>query len=222
MSTAGMSTAGTGTAGAGTAGAGDHLDRAAAAFEVAYSTLPGEAAPKLALAATAECAGRDEDAGRYYALIARPDPGLADAAFGSARVALRAGDRHAAHDTLDAVPNTSSQHVAAQLEAVTATLLGRSGAEIGESALRAAAARVERLDLDAITDHRIRAALLTAALELPDAPGGPPFLGHPWRQRDLRLGLEACLRTSARLTADPAERIELVDRANDVRPRTWM
>ncbi|MDT7746603.1 MAG: serine/threonine-protein kinase PknG [Pseudonocardiales bacterium] len=222
LTAAGMSTAGTGTAGTSTAGTSDHLDRAAAAFEVAYSTLPGEAAPKLALAATAECAGRDEDAGRYYALIARPDPGLADAAFGSARVALRAGDRHAAHDTLDAVPNTSSQHVAAQLEAVTATLLGRSGAEIGESALRAAAARVERLDLDAITDHRIRAALLTAALELPDAPGGPPFLGHPWRQRDLRLGLEACLRTSARLTADPAERIELVDRANDVRPRTWM
>jgi serine/threonine-protein kinase PknG len=81
---------------------------------------------------------------------------------------------------------------------------------------------VERLDLDAITDHRIRAALLTAALELPDAPGGPRFLGHPWRQRDLRLGLESCLRTSARLSADPAERIELVDRANDVRPRTWM
>ncbi|HEY2095878.1 MAG TPA: tetratricopeptide repeat protein, partial [Pseudonocardia sp.] len=215
-----LTAAGMGTAS--TAGTSDHLDRAAAAFEVAYSTLPGEAAPKLALAATAECAGRDEDAGRYYALIARPDRGLADAAFGSARVALRAGDRHAAHDTLDAVPNTSSQHVAAQLEAVTATLLGRSGAEIGESALRAAAARVERLDLDAITDHRIRAALLTRALELPDAPGGPPFLGHPWRQRDLRLGLEACLRTSARLTADPAERIELVDRANDVRPRTWM
>jgi serine/threonine-protein kinase PknG len=200
----------------------EHLDRAAAAFEVAYSTLPGEAAPKLALAATAECAGRDADAGRYYALIARPDPGLADAAFGRARVALRAGDRQAAQDTLDAVPSTSSQHVAAQLDAVTATLLGRSGGEIGEAALRAAAARVERLDLDAITDNRIRATLLTAALELPDAAAGPPFLGHPWRQRDLRLGLETCLRTSARLTAGAAGRIELVDRANAVRPRTWM
>jgi serine/threonine-protein kinase PknG len=220
--TAGTGTAGTGTAGTGTAGTADHLDRAAAAFEVVYSTLPGEAAPKLALAATRECAGWDEDAGRYYALIARPDPGLADAAFGRARVALRAGDRQAAQGTLDAVPNTSSQYVAAQLEAVTATLLGRSGGEIGESALRAAAARVERLDLDAITDHRIRAALVTAALELPDAPDGPPFLGHPWRQRDLRLGLETCLRTSARLTTDAAERIELVDRANAVRPRTWM
>jgi len=167
------------------------LDRAAAAFEVVYATLPGEAAPKLALAATRECAGLDGDAGRYYALIARPDPGLADAAFGRARVALRAGDRSGAVAALDAVPSTSSRHVGAQLGVVTAVLLGRSGGEIGRPALLDAAARLRRLELDAGTEHRARAALLTAALDLADPPdgttapdqGGTPGRSDPERDR---------------------------------------
>jgi serine/threonine-protein kinase PknG len=234
-------------AGSGTGAArAECLDRAAAAFEVVYATLPGEASPKLALAATAECAWRDADAERYYALVARPDPGLADAAFGRARTALRAGDRAGAVGALDAVPLTSSKHVGAQLATVTAMLLGRSGVEVGRPALLDAAARLRRLELDAGTEHRARAALLASALDLVEASDGDPapdpgpaltgaaesngvpewdgstLLGHPWRGRDLRLGLEQCLRAAARLTASSSERAELVDRANAVRPRTWM
>ncbi|HEX4249505.1 MAG TPA: tetratricopeptide repeat protein, partial [Pseudonocardia sp.] len=134
-----------GAAGTEDSGHTELLDRAAAAFEMVYATLPGEAAPKLALAATSECAGRDADAGRHYALVARPDPGLADAAFGRARVALRAGDRDGAVAALDAVPGTSSKHVTAQLASVTAVLLGRSGAEVGRPALLDAADRLHRL-----------------------------------------------------------------------------
>jgi len=203
------------------AGAAEGLERAAGAFDVAYATLPGEAAPKLALAATAECAGRDADAGPFYELIARPDPGLADAGFGRARVALRAGDRDGAVRALDAVPNTSSQYVTAQLAAIRATLLGRDGGQVGVDGLAKAAARVADLELDDTTDQRIRSSLLTAALDVADPPKDAVLLGCAWRGRELRLELERCLRGSARLTADPAERIALVDRANAVRPRTW-
>jgi serine/threonine-protein kinase PknG len=161
-------------------------------------------------------------------MIARPDPGLADAVFGRARTALRAGDRVGALAALDAVPHTSSHYVAAQLAAVTATLLGRSDSqdsEVGEPALRAAEARVARLDLDTTTELRFRARLLTAALRLAPAdqpaPDTTTFLGLPWRQRELRLGLERCLRGSARLSADRRERIALVDLANSARPLTW-
>lgn len=73
-----------------------HLEEASCAFDTVYATLPGEAAPKLALAATAECDGHDELPERYYALVSRPDPSVADAAFGLARVRLRAGDRASA------------------------------------------------------------------------------------------------------------------------------
>ena len=65
----------------------------------------------------------------------------------------------------------------------------------------------------------------TAAVELVTTngspPGGPPLLGQPWQERDLRLALERSLRTSARLASDVRERIALVDRANAARPRTW-
>ncbi len=191
--------------------------------------MPGEAAAKLALAAAAECAQRDEQAGRYYTLVARPDPSQADAVFGLARARIRAGDRDGAVRALDAVPSSSSRHVAAQLGAVQAILSHRTGEVTDEAQLRAAAARVERLDLDPATDHEVRGTLLDAAVEIIGAGGGPdpsgtdtaPFLGCSWRERELRLALERCLRASARLATDPATRIALVDRANAAHPRTW-
>jgi serine/threonine-protein kinase PknG len=199
------------------------VDAACAAFDTVYSTLPGEAAPKLALAAAAECAGRDEPAGRYYALVARPDPGVADAAFGLARVRVRAGDRAGALAALDAVPDTSSEYVAAQLAAVEVVLSDRFGTDPGEEELRAAAARVEGLRLDAATAQRVRTRLFEEAVELaPNGAGGAPLLQCPWNERSLRLALEASLRASARLASDPGQRMVLVDRANAVRPRTWV
>jgi serine/threonine-protein kinase PknG len=200
------------------------VDAACAAFDTVYSTLPGEAAPKLALAAASECAGRDEPAGRYYALVARPDPGVADAAFGLARVRVRAGDRAGALAALDAVPDTSSGYVVAQLAAVEVMLSGRFGADPGEADLRSAAARVEALHLDAPTEHRVRTRLFEQAVELVpnNGSGGAPLLGCAWNERSLRLALEASLRSSARLVSEPAQRVVLVDRANAVRPRTWV
>lgn len=197
---------------------------AVAAFERAYSMFPGEIAPKLALAVAAEIAGDDGRARRYYALVSAVEPSIADAAFGSARAALRAGDRPTAISALDTVPDSSSRHVAAQLAAIDATLVGRTGAEVGDADLRVAADRISGLTLDPTTTAQVRTALLTAAVELVRANGaaGAPLLGSPLRERELRLALEDSLRTSARLTTDPGERVALVDRANDARPRTWV
>jgi serine/threonine-protein kinase PknG len=199
------------------------VDAACAAFDTVYSTLPGEAAPKLALAAASECAGRDEPAGRYYALVAWPDPSVADAAFGLARVRARGGDRAGALAALDAVPDTSSGYVVAQLAAVDVMLSGRFGADPGEEELRSAAARVEGLRLDAATAQRVRARVFAKAVEVaPNGEGGASLLECRWNERSLRLALEACLRASARLASDVSQRIMLVDRANAVRPRTWV
>jgi serine/threonine-protein kinase PknG len=199
------------------------IDAACAAFDTVYSTLPGEAAPKLALAAASECAGRDEPAGRYYALVAWPDPGVADAAFGLARVRARAGDRAGALSALDALPDSSSGYVVAQLAAVEVVLSGRFGADPGADDLRSAAARVEGLHLDAATAQRVRTRLFEQAVDLaPNGAGDAPLLECPWNERALRLALEASLRASARLASDRAQRVVLVDRANAVRPRTWV
>ena len=200
------------------------LDGACSAFDTVYATLPGEAAPKLALAGAAECDGHDDLAARYYALVAGLDPNVADAAFGLARVRLRAGDRANATMAIDAIPDSSSWYLTAQLCAVQATLLGRSGNDVGEIELRSAAARVERLQLDPVRSRRCAARcsprrwsivareLGRAATHSWDVPGGNEIYGWRW---------SAAFAPQRELTSDADERIRLVDRANAVHPRTW-
>ena len=47
------------------------------------------------------------------------------------------------------------------------------------------------------------------------------ILGCEPNERALRFGLERGYRALASLTPDPARKVELVDMANAVRPRTW-
>jgi serine/threonine-protein kinase PknG len=72
----------------------------------------------------------------------------------------------------------------------------------------------------------LEAELLEAALALvqggsPSGNGEANLLGYRLVERDLRLGVERSYRELARWAASSAERIQLVDRANQVRPRTW-
>ena len=203
------------------------LDAARAGFDALFSTFPGELVPRLALGAVAECAGRDDEARHHYAQVVAVDPGLADAAFGLARAHLRAGGRAAAVTALHAVPAGSGCYLAAQLASVEATVLaGGPGqvARVDEAELRAAAARVAALPLDDVTTLRMRVAVLDAAVGhlagQPAAGPGEPLFGLPWQERAVRLDLERSLRALARLTPDAAERVALVDRANDAHPRT--
>ena len=72
-------------------------------------------------------------------------------------------------------------------------------------------------------DQRIEGEVLRAALDWCSSgtsPGGGPILGCEPNDRALRFGLERSYRALARLTPDQARRIELVDLANAVRPRT--
>ncbi|MGD3107208.1 tetratricopeptide repeat protein [Streptomyces sp. YGL11-2] len=53
-------------------------------------------------------------------------------------------------------------------------------------------------------------------------PQRPPLLGSALDERGLRFGLERSYRLLARLAQRGEERIELVERANRFRPRTWV
>ena len=73
---------------------------------------------------------------------------------------------------------------------------------------------------------RLRTEVLESALALVERGGAyddgrASLLGHRFSERDLRFGVERSYRELARWAADSSERIELVDRANEVRPRTW-
>ncbi|CAL9455809.1 Serine_threonine-protein kinase PknD [Streptomyces sp. enrichment culture] len=215
---------------------GAHED-AALAFDAIYDAFPGEIAPKLALALCAEVLGQLDNAAEYYRLVWSSDPSHVSAAFGLARVQLAAGDRTGAVRTLESVPESSVHCTAARVAAVRARLRQRTAAA-GDleflDDLIAAARQVEALDvygLDPARREQLSAEVLGCALDwvlsggrgsVPPAAGGRTLLGSGLDERGLRFGLERSYRTLARLARGGEERIDLVERANRYRPRTWV
>lgn len=209
---------------------GDH-ENAAVSFDAIYDAFPGEPAPKLALGICAEVLGQLDNAAEYYRLVWTTDPSYVSAAFGLARVQLAAGDRAGAVHTLESVPEASIHYTAARVAAVRARLRRRAAHDPLDGDLTAAAAQVSALQgfgLDAVRREQLTTEVLGTALDWvlsgsPGAgPGGTLLLGSELDERGLRFGLERSYRVLARLAQRGEERIELVERANRFRPRTWV
>ncbi|MFE2674484.1 serine/threonine-protein kinase [Streptomyces hygroscopicus] len=208
-------------------------ETAALSFDAVYDAFPGEPAPKLALGVCAEVLGQLDNAAEYYRLVWATDPSFVSAAFGLARVLLRSGDRAGAVRALESVPESSIHYTAARVAAVRARLRRRAPHDALLGDLTAAAVQVERLGefgLDAVRRERLRTEVLGSALDwvLSGSSGAPPghnrpsLLGSSLDERGLRFGLERSYRVLARLAQRGEERIELVERANRFRPRTWV
>ncbi|MGW3975895.1 tetratricopeptide repeat protein [Streptomyces mirabilis] len=216
---------------------GEH-ETAALSFDAIYDAFPGEPAPKLALGLCAEVLGQLDNAGEYYRLVWTTDPSYVSSAFGLARVQLAAGDRRGSVRTLESVPESSIHYTAARVAAVRARLRQRLAEEAAAAAflddLTAAAGQVEALDgygLDAVRREQLSTEVLGCALDwvlsgsrssAPHSGGGPVLLGSEVDERGLRFALERSYRTLARLARGGEERIDLVERANRYRPRTWV
>ncbi|GAA4294247.1 serine/threonine-protein kinase [Streptomyces venetus] len=210
---------------------------AALAFDAIYDAFPGEIAPKLALGLCAEVLGQLDNAAEYYRLVWSTDPSYVSSAFGLARVQLATGDRRGAVRTLESVPESSIHYTAARVAAVRARLRQRTATASDVPFLEdltAAAAQVEALEaygLDPARREQLSAEVLGCALDwvlsggqgsAPPAAGGRTLLGSGLDERGLRFGLERSYRTLARLARGGEERIDLVERANRYRPRTWV
>jgi serine/threonine-protein kinase PknG len=202
----------------------DDAHGAIASFNTVYGQLPGELAPKLALARACELAGEVDLAQRLYAVCARTDSAfVAPALFGLSRLSLAAGRRDDALASLAAIPTTSrayadARRARAQVLAAAAdgtSLLPSLGAAIDELA-ESSASPSERVS--------IRLDVLTRALAHVRSSGAVPDVridGSPATAQALQLRLEATYREAARVEHDSALRTQLVDAANRVRPRTW-
>ncbi|MFD3743393.1 tetratricopeptide repeat protein [Nocardia sp. NPDC058633] len=212
---------------------------AAADFESVYAALPGEPAPKLALAAAlelgADAHGESPDTGSLelrralalYDMVWRTDHTYLSAAFGAARLHRTAGDRAGAVAVLDQVERTSSMFTEARVAAVETLLRHRDPADVDEALLRLTGERVDQLRLDSRKrTAQVRMFVLEAALnwiragQRPSTPG--KLLDVEFTEQGVRTGLERCLRTLAREADDMWTRFVLVDQANTVRPRTTL
>ncbi|MGH3208632.1 MAG: tetratricopeptide repeat protein [Trebonia sp.] len=206
-------------------------DRARAAFSAVYDELPGELAPKLALAFAAEAAGDLAGARYYFQLVWTIDRSYVSAGFGTARAYLASGDRVSAIAAVAAVPETSSHFAAAQIAAVRLLVAGGAGLSVAD--LHQADQRLVGLSLEDNDPrrHQLAVEILRAALDwVSDGTVAPQragaraaaerILGYEANERALRFGLERGYRALATLL--PERRVELVDMANSVRPRTWI
>jgi serine/threonine-protein kinase PknG len=197
-----------------------------AAFDGVYTELPGELAPKLAVALAAEAAGDRAAAARLYDRVSRTDSGFASASCGLARCLAVAGKRCEAAEAYARVPASSSLHTRAQTM-LARTLLDRQPTPPGIDEVQKAAAVIEVLALEGMEQARLRAEVLESTLNLLErnaakAEQGSLVLGEPLHERALRSALERALRQMAHLETDREKQIALVDRANGVRPRTWI
>lgn len=202
---------------------GDY-DKAAADFETVLATLPGELAPKIAIAATAELRDARDVAARYYETVWRTDRNYVSAAFGLARQRVHAGDRAGAIRALDQVPTDSAHFTPAAATAIELLLDGKTSEQLDEQTLVDAGKRIDALNLESTTKRAtIRLHVLGAALDWLEAGHKSSvawLLGAAFDEPRIRIGMERSYRELAHEATDVWDRITLVEKANKIRPRT--
>ena len=202
-------------------------------FDAVLQAMPGEIAPKLALAVTAELILQQWDSAdpahwrryveKFYATVWRTDHGVVSAAFGLARQLTQQGDHAAAVAALDEVPPTSRHFSVARMTAILVLLAKKP---IEEDTLYEAAERVKALPPDEGRALQMRTLVLGTALEWVRSGNDATnptrtLLGVTFDERGLRCGTEAGLRSLARSAPGRRHRYALVDLANTIRPKSW-
>lgn len=193
---------------------------AQAAFNAVYGQVPGELAPKLALALACETSAEPDIAEALYGICARTDAAyVPPAAFAMARIRAARGSVPDAVAALDLVPATSRAYTEARRQ--RASLLVTDGSL---PALAEAMTSIRDVGVDPDERTRLTAAALWAALVHVRAHGPQPAVriaAWPAAEPALQDGLESTYRELAAAAATPAERVALVDAANEVRRWTF-
>jgi serine/threonine-protein kinase PknG len=202
----------------------NRVGHAATALDQVCTDIPGEPAAKLALAVAAELAGDDAAAIHLYDLVSATDPGMATAAFGLARCLRRAGRRADAAEAYRRVPPGSSLYVRAQT-ALARALACMEPAPPAVDDLCGASSVIESLSLEGMEGVRVRAEVLENALSLlvaqpALADRSRQLFGQQLAETPIRFALEKSYRQMARLEPDRGRQIQLVDKANTIRPWT--
>ncbi len=199
---------------------------AAEGFGRVWTEVPGETAPKVAVALAAELAGETSRARQLYDLVSTADSSYVSAAFGLARCNLVLRGPSEAVEAFGRVPASSAAHYDAQVAAARTLATGADRGEPTLDDLTAASETIERLELAAAERAAISAEIFERALtglqsgRIPTDLGGGRIrlLGRSLDEDDLRKGLEDVYRIQARLSADQEERVALLDQANRIRP----
>ena len=190
---------------------------AQSSFNAVYGQVPGELAPKLALALACERGREGDIAEGLYRTCASTDANyVAPAAFGMARIRAARGDVSGAVQALDLVPSTSRSYPEARR--LRALELYESGQ--GLPALAQAMDSINGVQLDSRERGELTAQILERAIVEVNKNGaktGVRVGAYEAKEDTLRDGLEATYRQLAGIQTDAGRRYALVDKANAVR-----
>nr|WP_296773073.1 serine/threonine-protein kinase [Rhodococcus sp. (in: high G+C Gram-positive bacteria)] len=207
-------------------------------FEKVLDAMPGELAPKIALAASAELIMEStaqpstderekwrECAETYYKSVWRTNRAVVSSAFGLARQMMYRSDPAAAVAVLDQVPISSRHYAVARMTSVLTLLMDRPSPDLEEADFREAARRVAMLPRGESRALQMRTLVLAMAMDWVRSGHAveaerEPILGAQFTETGLRSGTEAGLRSLARNATDRAHRYTLVDLANAIRPQS--
>ncbi len=195
---------------------GDLLS-AQSSFNAVYGQLPGELAPKLALAVACEKGKEPELAEALYETCASTDVNyVSAAAFGLARLRAARKDLAGVTAALDLVPTTSRGYGASRR--LKAQHLLELGTGLADLSTARRLVQTSRLDPSAQAEFDVR--ILERAYAEVRAHGAQPGenLGDvPATVDHIRGELEQAYRRLAEYTTDPAQSTLLVDLANQTR-----
>ncbi len=199
--------------------------RARMEFGKVYFEMPGEIAPKLAIAYSAEVAGDYEEAARYYQRVAKVDPNQTTACFGLARCLTEKKDISGAMEALSMVPAQHSLFNQARI--ALAKIILHDEDELSQPLLEKAAETIESISTDGGVVHHLAGKLLASTVLLINSgrvseDKNVQLLGHQMQSAALRSGAEAEFRKAARFAASRLEKIMWVDMANAIRPQTLL
>jgi serine/threonine-protein kinase PknG len=196
--------------------AGD-FSSAQKSFNAVYGQVPGELAPKLALALACERGGEWQIAEGLYQTCASTDANyVAPSAFGLARIRAGRGDVPGAVKALDLVPSTSRSYP----EARRMRALQLYESNDGLPALAEAMDSINGVQLDPRERGELTAQILQRAISEVTKNGAKTDVrvgAYEAQEDTLRDGLESTYRQLAGVETDEQRRYELVDKANAVR-----
>ncbi len=191
-------------------------------FDEIASWLPGELAPRTALAFALERIGDVNEAAALYDRVSKIDESQHFASFGLGRCRTAQGDRAGAVEAYSRVPATSILHQEAGFHSAAAHIDNSTRKPTVQDFTDAADA-LKRLEIAAEKRIELAHRILLSALEYTQqqpVPAGATLFDSPFTERSVRLQLERNFRTRAAQASDPTEKVRLIDEANAIRPVT--
>jgi len=195
--------------------------KAKSEFGKVYFEMPGEIAPKLAIAFACETMGSIGEATKYYDRVIKVDPNYTTACFGLARCLKNEVNIEGAADALNQVPQNHSMFTQARI--TLAKILMDDESKINEGIMAKISDTIESISYEGEVLHTLGAKLLATAVNLLNTGTvskneNRKIIGHPLEENALRKGAEEEYRKAAKLAKNFDEKIELVNMANEVRP----